>query len=51
MIATIVRSVFLSLRSNRLRSGLTILGVGIGIAAVIATAALGAGVTNPLTCH
>ena len=46
MIATIVRSVFLSLRSNRLRSGLTILGVGIGIAAVIATAALGAGAAN-----
>jgi len=35
--------VFTSLRRNRLRTSLTILGIGIGIAAVICTAALGAG--------
>jgi putative ABC transport system permease protein len=36
-----LRIVYASLLRNRLRTGLTILGVGIGIAAVICTAALG----------
>ena len=41
MTARILRMVFASLLRNRLRTGLTVLGVGIGIAAVICTAALG----------
>ncbi len=41
MSGTILRMVFASLLRNRMRTGLTILGVGIGIAAVICTAALG----------
>ena len=43
MITGIVRPVVSSLKSNRLRSALSVLGIGIGIAAVICTAALGAG--------
>src|SRR5688572_12993562 len=46
LFASIVRPVFQSLWSNRLRAGLTILGIGIGIAAVICTAALGTGASN-----
>ena len=46
MIATILRPVFLSLWNNRMRAGLTILGITIGIAAVICTAALGTGASN-----
>ena len=44
--AALIRPVFLSLWNNRQRAGLTILGIGIGIAAVICTAALGMGATN-----
>jgi putative ABC transport system permease protein len=42
MIATIARVVVTSLLRNRLRTMLTILGIGVGIAAVICTAAMGA---------
>jgi putative ABC transport system permease protein len=42
MLPTTLRTVAASLRRNRMQSGLTVLGVGIGIAAVICTAALGA---------
>ena len=41
MAGSILRMVFASLLRNRMRTGLTILGVGIGIAAVICTAAIG----------
>jgi putative ABC transport system permease protein len=41
MSGSVLRMVFASLLRNRMRTGLTILGVGIGIAAVICTAALG----------
>jgi putative ABC transport system permease protein len=42
MVRTTLRMVAASLLRNRLQSGLTVLGVGIGIAAVMCTAALGA---------
>jgi putative ABC transport system permease protein len=42
MLYTTLRTVVASLLRHRLQSGLTVLGVGIGIAAVICTAALGA---------
>ncbi len=42
MLGSLLRMVFASLLRNRLRTSLTILGIGIGIAAVICTAALGA---------
>jgi putative ABC transport system permease protein len=42
MINTILRLAFTSLLRNRLRATLTVLGIAIGIAAVICTAALGA---------
>jgi putative ABC transport system permease protein len=43
MITDTVRQVVASLARNRLRTGLTVIGISIGIAAVICTAALGAG--------
>src|SRR5436190_1892467 len=43
MIVDTMRHVVASLSRNALRTGLTILGISIGIAAVISTAALGAG--------
>jgi putative ABC transport system permease protein len=46
MDSTTLRTVAASLLRNRLQSGLTVLGVGIGIAAVICTAALGAAGTS-----
>jgi putative ABC transport system permease protein len=42
MVHTTLRTVAASLLRNRLQAGLTVLGVGIGIAAVMCTAALGA---------
>ena len=42
MIVTILRIVLSSLLRNALRTSLTILGIAIGIAAVIATASIGA---------
>jgi putative ABC transport system permease protein len=42
MVHTTFRTVAASLLRNRLQAGLTVLGVGIGIAAVMCTAALGA---------
>jgi putative ABC transport system permease protein len=42
MFRSTLRAVTASLLRNRLQSGLTVLGVGIGVAAVICTAALGA---------
>ncbi|MEO7192078.1 MAG: ABC transporter permease [Vicinamibacterales bacterium] len=42
MFATVVQLGLFSLLRNRLRASLTVLGIGIGIAAVICTAALGA---------
>jgi putative ABC transport system permease protein len=46
MLAAFLRPVLQSLLSNRQRTGLTVLGLSIGIAAVICTAALGAGASN-----
>ena len=42
MLGTTLRTVAASLLRHRVQSGLTVLGVGVGIAAVICTAALGA---------
>jgi putative ABC transport system permease protein len=42
-LADCLRKALRALRANRLRSGLTILGMVIGIAAVIATVGIGAG--------
>jgi putative ABC transport system permease protein len=38
-----------SLAANKMRSGLTVLGIVIGVAAVIAMMAIGAGVQNSIT--
>jgi putative ABC transport system permease protein len=46
MIVTTTRIAFASLLRNRLRTGLTLIAVGIGIAAVMTTAALGAAATD-----
>jgi putative ABC transport system permease protein len=46
MIFTIVRLVFAALLRNGLRTSLTILGIAIGIAAVISTASIGAAGTT-----
>ena len=40
---TILRTALASISKHRMRAGLTILGISIGIAAVICTAALGQG--------
>lgn len=44
-----VRSAFLALRANKLRSGLTMLGVIIGVGLVILLVALGSGARNEIT--
>ena len=41
-----MRIAFRALRMNKLRSGLTMLGIIIGVAAVIATVAIGSGATQ-----
>jgi len=43
-----MRIAFRALKSNKLRSALTMLGIVIGVAAVIATAAIGSGAKQPI---
>jgi putative ABC transport system permease protein len=48
-ISRILRETFVSLGSNKLRTGLTILGIVIGVAAVIAMLSIGQGAQNSIT--
>jgi putative ABC transport system permease protein len=49
LLGEVVRVAFASLRANKLRSALTMLGIVIGVAAVIAMVALGNGAANAVT--
>jgi putative ABC transport system permease protein len=48
-ITRIIRETFTSLNSNKLRTGLTVLGIVIGVAAVIAMLSVGQGAQNSIT--
>lgn len=48
-IKDLLREIFISLLANKVRSGLTILGIVIGIASVIAMVSIGQGASNQIT--
>jgi putative ABC transport system permease protein len=48
-ISGVMREMFISLSANKLRTGLTILGIVIGVAAVIAMLSIGQGAQNTIT--
>ena len=48
-IARVIRETFTSLNANKLRTGLTVLGIVIGVAAVIAMLSVGQGAQNSIT--
>ncbi len=48
-ISQVMREMFVSLSANKLRTGLTILGIVIGVAAVIAMLSVGQGAQNSIT--
>ncbi len=48
-IGRVIRETFTSLSANKLRTGLTVLGIVIGVAAVIAMLSIGQGAQNSIT--